>query len=50
MMYNQTERKGSTGSTVTGITELSHDLVFHRGVLGAVVVSVSKRCLGLVVR
>lgn len=42
VMYNQTakERESSTGSSVTGMTELSHDLVFHGGVLGAFTVTV----------
>lgn len=31
MMCNQSESKGSTGSTVTGITKLSHDLMFQKG-------------------
>lgn len=30
MMCNQTERKGCTGGAVTGIAELSHDLMLHR--------------------
>lgn len=50
MMYNQTDRKGKEGSTVTGITELSHDLLFHRRVLGAFTVAVPELCLGPVVR
>lgn len=41
MMCNQSESKGSTGSTVTGVTKLSHDLMFQKGgILGALAVAV----------
>lgn len=36
MMHNETDRRGRAGGTVTRIAELSHDLVFHRGVLGVI--------------
>lgn len=51
--YVQSHReKGAAraGNTVTGITELSHDLVSHRGVLGAFMAAVPGLCLGPVVR
>lgn len=53
MMYNQSESKGSTGSTVTGITELSHDLMFQKGgswgVHGRCVSTVSGACCKIMV-
>lgn len=46
MMYNHTDRKGKAGSTGTGITELSHDLLSFTGVLGPFVAAVPELRLG----
>lgn len=49
--YTHTDRKAKKGSTGTGRTKLSYDLLIcHRGVLGAFMAAVPELGLGTVVR